>query len=98
MLGLWLGSAVVTFAGLGSLPLGVAVPFVLCVGVLQLPACLVSSGWGLAWRPAAVVCSVTGLGGGAAGWGVRSVMLCGTQGSRGAVGAAGVGAATLVGC
>ena len=58
---------------------------------------LVTSGRGLAWRPAAVVCWVTGLGGGAAGRGVRRVLLCGAQGSWGAVGAAGVGALTLVG-
>ena len=58
---------------------------------------LVTSGRGLAWRPAVVVCRVTGLGGGAAGGGVRRVVLCGAQGSLGAVGAAGVGALTLVG-
>ena len=45
----------------------------------------------------AVVTWVTGLGGGAAGRGVRRVVLCGAQGSWGAVGAAGVGAPTLVG-
>ena len=38
-----------------------------------------------------------GLGGGAAGWGVRRVVLCRAQGSWGAVGAAGVGAPTLLG-
>ena len=86
-----------TVAGLGSVPLGVAVPVVVCVGVLRLPVCLVSSGRGLAWRPAAVVCWVRGLGGGAAGWGVRRVVLCSAQGSWGAVNAAGVGAPTLVG-
>ena len=86
-----------TVAGLGSVPLGVAVPVVVCVGVLQLPLCLVSSGRGLAWHPEAVAGWVTGLGGGAAGWGVRRVVLCGAQGSWGAVGAAGVGAPTLVG-
>ena len=86
-----------TVAGLGSVPLGVAVPVGVCVGVLQLPVCLVSSGRGLAWRPAAVVGWVTGLGGGAAGLRVRCVVLCGAQGSWGAVGAAGVGATTLVG-
>ena len=58
---------------------------------------LVTSGRGLAWRPAAVACWVTGLGGGAAGGGVRRVLLWGAQGSWGAVGAAGVGALTLVG-
>ena len=58
---------------------------------------LVTSGRGLAWRPAAVVCWVLGLGGGAAGGGVRRVVLCGAQGPWGAVGAAGVGALTLVG-
>ena len=58
---------------------------------------LVSSGGGLVWRPAAVAGWTTGLGGGAAGWGVRRVVLCGAQGSPGAVGAAGVGAPTLAG-
>ena len=86
-----------TVAGLGSVPLVVALPVGLCVSVLRLPVRLVSSWRGLAWRPAAVVCWVTGLGGGAAGWGVRRVVLFGVQGSWGAVGAAGVGAATLVG-
>ena len=85
-----------TVARLDSVPLGVAVPVGVCVGVLRLPVCLVSSGRGLAWRRAAVVGWVTGLGGGAAGWGVRRVVLCGAQGSWGAVGAAGVGAPTLV--
>ena len=84
-------------ACLGSAPLGVAVPVGVCVGVLRLPVCLVSSGRGLAWRPAAVAGSVSGSGGGAAGWGIRHVVLCGAQGSWGAVGAAGVGAPTLVG-
>ena len=51
----------------------------------------------LAWRPVVVVCWVTGLGGGAAGRRVRRVVLCGAQGSWAAVGAAGVGAPTLVG-
>ena len=73
------------------------VPVVVCVGVLRRPVCLVTSGRGLAWRPVLVVCLVTGLGGGAAGRGVRRVVLCGAQGSWGAVGAAGVGAPTLVG-
>ena len=45
----------------------------------------------------AVVWWVKGLGGGAAGRGVRRVLLCGARGSLGAVGAAGVGAPTLVG-
>ena len=85
-----------TVAGLGSVPLGVAVPVVVCLGVLRLPVRLVFFGLGLAWRPGAVVCWVTGLGGGAAGWGVRRVVLCGAQGSWGAVGAAGVGAPTLL--
>ena len=58
---------------------------------------LVISWRGLAWRPAAVACWVTGLGCGAAGGGIRRVVLCGAQGSWGAVGAAGVGALTLVG-
>ena len=84
-----------TVAGWGAVPLGVAVPVAVCVGVLWLPVRLVSSGRGLAWRPAAVVGWVTGLGGGAAGWGF--VVLCGAQGSWSAVGAAGVGAPTLVG-
>ena len=86
-----------TAAGLGSVPLGVAVPVGVCVGVLWLLVRLVSSWRGLAWRPAAVAGWVTGLGGGAAGWEVRRVVLCGAQGSWGAVGAAGVGAPTLVG-
>ena len=47
--------------------------------------------------PVVVVCWVTGLDGGAAGRGVRRVVLCGAQGSWGAVGVAGVGAPTLVG-
>ena len=85
-------------AGLGSASLGVAVPVGVCVGVLWLPVCSVYSGRGLPSRPAAVARWVTGLGGGAAGWGVRRVVLCGAQGSWGAVGAAGVGAPTLVGC
>ena len=86
-----------TSAGLGSVPLGVAVPVGMCIGALQLPVCLVSSGRGLAWRSAVVAGWVTGLGGGAAGWGVRRVVMYGAQGSWGAVGAAGVGASTLVG-
>ena len=45
----------------------------------------------------AVVWWVTGLGGGAAGRGVRRVVLCGAQGTWVAVRAAGVGAPTLVG-
>ena len=84
-------------AGLGSVSLGIAVPVGVCVGVLRLPVRFVSSGRGLAWRPAAVAGWVTGLGGGTAGWGVRRVVLCGAQGSWGAVGAAGVDAPTLVG-
>ena len=86
-----------TVAGLGSVPLGVVVPVVVCVGVLRLPVRLVNSGRGLVWRPAAVFCLVTGLAGGAARHGVRRVVLSGVQGSWGAVGAAGVGAPTLVG-
>ena len=62
-----------------------------------LPVCLVPSGRGLAWRPAAVAGWVTGLGGGAARWVVRRVVLCGAQGSWGAVGAAGAAVPTLVG-
>ena len=84
-------------AGLGSVPLGAVVPVVMCVGVLRRPVRLVTSGRGLAWRPVVVVCWVTGLGGGAAGRGVRRVLLCGAQGFWGAVGAAGVLAPTLVG-
>ena len=79
------------------MPLGVVVPVVVCVGVLQRPVRLVTSGRGLAWRTVVVACWVTGLGGGAAGRGVGCVVLCGAQGSWGAVGAAGVGALTLVG-
>ena len=67
-----------------------------CVGVLRLPVRLVSSGRGLVWRPAAVAGWATGLGDGAAGWGVKRIVLCGAQGSWGAVGAASVGASTLV--
>ena len=63
----------------------------------RLPVPLVSSRRGLVWCPAAVAGWATGLGGGAAGWGVRRVVLCGALGSWGAVGAAGVGAPTLVG-
>ena len=52
----------------------------------------------LMYKLSAVTAAVkTGLGGGAAGRGVRRVVLCGAQGSWGAVGAAGVGAPTLVG-
>ena len=72
-----------TVAGFGSVSLGVAVPVGVCVGILRLPVRLVSSGRGLAWRPAAVASWVTGLGGGAAGSGVRRVVLCGAQGSGG---------------
>ena len=86
-----------TVAGLGSAPLGVVVLVVVCVGFLLRPVRLVTSGRGLAWRPVVVVCWVTGLDGGAAGRGVRRVVLCGAQGSWGAVGVAGVGAPTLVG-
>ena len=76
----------------------------ICVGALaRLGGCdgsgpgFGASGRGLAWRPAAVVCWEAGLGGGTAGQGVRRVVLCGVQGSWGAVGAAGVRALTLVG-
>ena len=79
------------------MPLGVGVPIGVCVGVLRLPVCLVSTGRGLTWRPVALAGWVTGLGGGAAGRGVRRVVPCGAQGSWGAVDAAGVGAPTLVG-
>ena len=61
--------------------LGMAVLVGVCVGVLRLPVRWVSSERGLGWRPAAVAGWVTGLGGGAAGWGVRCVVLCGAQGS-----------------
>ena len=84
-------------AGLGSAPLGVAVPIGVRVGVHRLRVCLVFSGRGSAWRPAAVAGWVVGLGGGAAGRGVRRVVLCSGQGSRGASGAAGVGASMLAG-
>ena len=56
-----------------------------------------TSGRGLVWRPVVVVCWVTGLDGGANGRGVRRLVLCGAQGSWGAVGVAAVGAPTLVG-
>ena len=82
-----------TVSGLGSAPLGVVVLVVVCVGFLR----LVTSGRGLAWHPVVLVCWVTGLDGGAAGRGVGRVVLCGAQGSWGAVGVAGVGAPTLVG-
>ena len=77
--------------------LAVAVPVGVRVGALRLAVRLVSSGRGQAWRPAAAAGWVTGLGGGAAGWGVRRFVLCGAQGSWGAVGAVGVGAPTLLG-
>ena len=86
-----------TVAGLGWVSLGVVVPVGVCVGVLWLPIRLVSSRRRLVWRPAAVAGWATGLGGGAAGWGVRRVVLCGALGSWGAVGAAGVGAPVLRG-
>ena len=86
-----------TVAGLGSVSLGGAVPVGVCGGVLRLPVRVVSSRRGLVWRPAAGAARATGLGGGAAGWGVRRVVLRGALGSWGAVGAAGVGALTLVG-
>ena len=89
-----------TVAGLGSVSLVVAVPVGVCVGVLRLPVRLVSSRRGLVWRPAVVAGWAgwaTGLGGGAAGWGVRRVVLCCALGSWGAVGAAGVGARALLG-
>ena len=79
------------------MPLGVVVPVVVSVGVFQRPVRLVTSRQALASRPVVVACSKTGLGGGAAGQGVRRVVLCGAQGSWGAVGAGGVGAPTLVG-
>ena len=86
-----------TVAGLGSVSLGVAVPVGVCVGVLRLPVRLVSSRRGLVWLPAAVAGWATGLGGGAAGWGDRCVVLCGAPGSCGAVGAASVVPPALVG-
>ena len=72
-------------------------PVGVCFGVLRLLVCFVSSGRGLARRRAAVAGWVSGLGGGTAGLGIRRVVLCSAQGSLGAVGAAGVGAPTLVG-
>ena len=72
-------------------------PVGVCVGVDRLPVCLVSSGRGLARRPAALAGWVSGLGGGIAGLGVRLVVLCGAQGPWGAVGASAVGATLLVG-
>ena len=69
----------------------------MCVGILRLLVSFVSSGRGLAWRPKAVVGWVTRLAGGAAGCGVRGVVLCGARSPWGAVDAAGVGAPTLVG-
>ena len=86
-----------TVAGLGSAPLGVVVLVVVCVGFLRHPFRLVTAGRGLVWRPVVVVSWVTGLDGGAAGRGVRRVVLCGAQGSWGAVGVASVSAPTLVG-
>ena len=79
------------------MPVGVAPPVGMRVGFLWLPVCLVSSERGLVWRPGAVAGWVTRLGGGAAGWRVRRVVLCGALGSWGAVGAAGICALTLVG-
>ena len=79
-----------TVSGLGFAPLGVVVLVVVCVGFLRRPVRLVTFGLGLAWRPVVVVCWVTGLDGGAAGRGVTCVVLCGAQGSWGAVGVAGV--------
>ena len=87
-------------AGLGSVSLGVAVPVGVCVGVFRLPVRLVSSRRGLVCPPAVMAGMAgwaTGLGGGAAGWGVRRVVLRGALGSWGAVGAAGVGAPALIG-
>ena len=66
-------------SGPGFGAFGRSVPVVVCVGVLRRPVCLVTSGRGLAWRPMVVVCWVTGLGGGAAGRGVRRVVLCGAR-------------------
>ena len=89
-----------TVAGLGSVSLGVALPVGVCVHVLRLPVCLVSSGRGLVWRPAVVAGRAgwaTGLGGGAAGWVVSRLVLCGALGSWGAVGPTGVGAPALLG-
>ena len=84
------GGEELTVSGLGSAPLGVVVLVVVCVGFLRRPVRLVTSGRGLAWHPVVVVCWVTGLDSGAAGRGVRRVVLCGAQGSWGAVGVAGV--------
>ena len=84
-------------AGLGSVPLGVVVPVVVCVGVLRRPVCLMTFGAGPGMAPRG-----GGLLGNEVRWrragrGVRRVVLCGVQGSWGAVGSAGVGAPTLVG-
>ena len=79
------------------MPLGVVVLVVVCVGFLRRPVRLVTSRRGLVLRPVVVVSWVTGLDGSAAGRGVRRVVLCGAQGSWGAVRVAGVGAPTLVG-
>ena len=86
-----------TIAGLSPVSLGVAVPVGVCVGVLRFSVCLVSSGRRLVRPYAAVAGWATGLGGSAAGSGVRRVVLCGAQGSWCAVDAARVGAPTLVG-
>ena len=91
------GGDELTVSGPASALWGVVVLVVVCVGFLRRPVRLVTFGRGLAWRPVVVVCWVTGLDGGAAGRGVWRVVLCGAQGSWGAVGVAGVGAPTLVG-
>ena len=70
-------------AGLGSAPLGVVVLVVVCVGFLRRPVRLVNSVRGLAWRPVVVVCSVTGLDGGAAGQARRVVWRAGLLGCCG---------------
>ena len=79
------------------MPLGVVVPVVVCV---WRPSASGSFGdfWagpGVAPRGGGLLGN--GLGGGAAGRVVRRVVLCGAQGSWGAVSAAGVGAPTLAG-
>ena len=91
------GWAVSTAAGLGSATLGVAVPVGVRVSVHRLPVRLVSTGQGSAWRSAALAGWVAGLGGGAAGRGVRRILLCGARRSWGVVGAAGVCASTPAG-
>ena len=83
--------------GLGSAPLGIAVPVGVRVGARRLPARWVSSGRDSALRSAAVAGWVAWLAAGAAGRGDKRVVLCGARGSWGAVGAAVNCALTLAG-